>query len=77
MKQNNQRKLILNNICILILKTQMYKLYISDREYKEQSVVFSKDLKPTSIKIDALKNKMFTQDIFDLNDEHVIMSANI
>ena len=49
----------------------MYKLYISDREYKEQSVVFSKDLKPTTIKVDALKNKMFTQDIFDLNDEHI------
>ena len=39
----------------------MYKLYVSDREYKEVSVSIAKDLKPTDIVIDALSNKMFTK----------------
>jgi exoribonuclease R len=51
----------------------MYKLYVSDREYNEISVVFSKDLKPTDITIDAIGNKMFTQDIFDIINGKVIV----
>ena len=51
----------------------MYKLYVSDREYNEISVVFSKDLKPTDITIDAIGNKMFTQDIFDIVNGKVIV----
>ena len=51
----------------------MYKLYVSDREYNEISVVFSKDLKPTEITIDAIGNKMFTQDIFDIINGKVIV----
>ena len=51
----------------------MYKLYVSDRQYNEISVVFSKDLKPTDITIDALGNKMFTQDIFDIINGKVIV----
>ena len=51
----------------------MYKLYVSDREYNEISVVFSKDLKPTDITIDAISNKMFTQDIFDIVNGKVIV----
>ena len=51
----------------------MYKLYVTDREYNEISVVFSKDLKPTDITVDALKNKMFTQDIFDIINGKVIV----
>jgi exoribonuclease R len=51
----------------------MYKLYVSDREYNEITVVFSKDLKPTEITIDAIGNKMFTQDIFDIINGKVIV----
>ncbi len=51
----------------------MYKLYVSDREYNVISVVFSKDLKPTDITIDAIGNKMFTQDIFDIINGKVIV----
>jgi exoribonuclease R len=51
----------------------MYKLYVSDREYNEITVVFSKDLKPTDITIDAIGNKMFTQDIFDIINGKVIV----
>ena len=51
----------------------MYKLYVSDREYNEINVVFSKDLKPTEITVDALNNKMFTQDIFDIINNKVVV----
>lgn len=51
----------------------MYKLYVSDREYIDMSVVYAKDLKPSQLKIDALKNKMFTQDIFDLVDDKIVI----
>ena len=51
----------------------MFKLYVTDREYKEQSVVLAKDLSPTDITIDALGNRMFTQDIFDLENDCVII----
>ena len=51
----------------------MYKLYVSDREYNEINVVFSKDLKPTEITVDALNNKMFTQDIFDIINNTVVV----
>lgn len=47
----------------------MYKLYIGNRDYTDLSVVYSKDLGPTDIIVDALSNKMFTQDIFDLGDQ--------
>ena len=51
----------------------MYKLYVSDRDYKEFSVVYSKDLKPTDIKVNAVTNKMFTQDIFDIIDGNIVV----
>ena len=47
----------------------MYKLYIGNRDYTDISVVYSKDLGPTDITVDALSNKMFTQDIFDLGEQ--------
>jgi exoribonuclease R len=46
----------------------MYKVYIGNRDYSDISVVNVKDLSPTDIKVDALANKMFTQDIFDLGE---------
>ena len=56
----------------------MYKLYVSDREYNEVNVVYSKDLKPCDIIVDALKYKMFTQDIFEiLNDEIIIHHSTV
>ena len=51
----------------------MYKLYVEDREYNEFSVVLSKDLKPINISINALKNKMFTQDLFDIINDNVVV----
>ena len=51
----------------------MYKLYVSDREYKEQSVVYAKDLSPTDIQFDSLKHKMFTQDIFDIDGDNIMV----
>ena len=51
----------------------MYKLYSGDRNYNEVSVVLAKNLKETDVMVDALSNKMFTQDIFDIIDENVVV----
>ena len=64
---------VILNIDLFIITYKMYKLYVSDREYKEVSVSIAKDLKPTDIVIDALSNKMFTQDIFDIIDDKIVV----
>jgi len=51
----------------------MYKLYICNRDYTELSVAYANDLKPTDIVVDPISNKMFTQDIFDIENNNVIV----
>ena len=41
----------------------MYKINVSDREYRDYVVVDSKTLKKTDITINAPLHKLFTQDI--------------
>jgi exoribonuclease R len=45
----------------------MYKINVSDREYRDYVVVDSKTLKKTDITINAPLHKLFTQDIFTIN----------
>ena len=62
---------VILNIDLFIITYKMYKLYVSDREYKEVSVSIAKDLKPTDIAYAS--NKMFTQDIFDIIDDKIVV----
>ena len=45
----------------------MYKINISDREYRDYTIVNSKTLKKTDITVNAPLHKLFTQDIFTIN----------
>lgn len=47
----------------------MYKIYISDRKYRNYNIVVANDLKNANITVDPIKNKMFTQDIFDVGED--------
>ena len=50
----------------------MYKINVSDREYRDYVVVDSKTLKKTDITVNAPLHKLFTQDIFTINSDSSI-----
>jgi len=54
----------------------MFKINVSDREYREYTIVDSRTLKKTDITIDAPGNKLFTQDIFSINDDGSVNIAH-
>jgi hypothetical protein len=50
----------------------MYKLNVVDRNYNETSIVDSKNLNVVlNIELNPVKNKLFTQDIFNVNENNI------